>query len=130
MDSSATGLRVLLIEDEPAISQVCRRVLANEGFTVDSAVNGKVAQNMLKRRSYDLILADIKTPVMDGKEFYQHLHEQHALLVSRVIFTTGDVIGGETKQFLEQSGRPVLAKPFTPDELRKIIRETLGQVGR
>jgi hypothetical protein len=40
-----------------------------------------------------------------------------------VIFTTGDVIGQGTETFLEESGRPFLPKPFTPDELKRLVRQ-------
>jgi len=41
---SATAKKILVVEDEPAIYELCRRVLTDEGFEVDTAVNGKVAQ--------------------------------------------------------------------------------------
>ncbi len=122
--------RVLVVEDEPAINAVCRRVLTGEGFEVDIAVNGKVAQGMIEERQYDLCLIDIRTPQMSGKELYQWLQEKHPQLASRVIFTTGDVMGGDTQSFLEQTGRPFLPKPFTPDELKAVVRETLKQLER
>jgi len=129
MRNSNGGIgRILVVEDEPAISQVCRRVLVKEGFEVDSAINGEVAQDMLRKKDYDLILIDVRTPVMNGKEFYQYISEKCGKLVDRVVFTTGDVIGGDTKKFLERSGRPFLPKPFTPDELKTIVRETLRQI--
>ena len=124
-DSSAK--RILVVEDEPAISDVCRRVLVGEGFEVDIAVNGRVAQDMIKEKQYDLCLIDIRTPAMNGKELYQWLKEKYPQQVDRVIFTTGDVMGGDTLTFIEQAGRPYLPKPFTPDELKAIIRETLKQ---
>ena len=122
-DSSAKI--ILIVEDEPAISDVCRRVLVSEGFEVDIAVNGKVAQDMLEKKQYDFCLIDIRTPAMNGKELYQWLNEKHPQLVSRVLFTSGDVMNGDTQIFLEQASRPFLPKPFTPDELRAIVRETL-----
>jgi len=129
MRNSNGGIgRILVVEDEPAISQVCRRVLVKEGFEVDSAINGEVAQDMLRKKDYDLILIDVRTPVMNGKEFYQYISEKCGKLVDRVVFTTGDVIGGDTKVFLKRSGRPFLPKPFTPDELKTIVRETLRQI--
>ena len=122
-DSSAKI--ILIVEDEPAISDVCRRVLVSEGFEVDIAVNGKVAQDMLEKKQYDFCLIDIRTPAMNGKELYQWLNEKHPQLVSRVLFTSGDMMNGDTQIFLEQASRPFLPKPFTPDELRAIVRETL-----
>ena len=101
---SAGAKRILVVEDEPAVSDLCRRVLTSEGFEVDIAVNGKVAQDMLEEKQYDLCLFDIKTPIMNGKELYQWLKEKHPQLASRVIFTTG--------------------------ELKTIVTETLKEVGK
>ena len=122
--------RILIVEDEPAISAVCQRVLTSEGFEVDIAVNGKIAQDILEKKQYDLCLIDIRTPAMNGKELHQWLKEKHPKLASRVIFTTGDVMGGDTQSFLEQAARPFLPKPFTPDELKTIVTETLKEVGK
>ena len=125
----AGAKRILVVEDEPAICDVCQRVLASEGFEVDIAVNGKVAQDIIEEKQYNLFLIDIRLPVMNGMELYQWLKEKHPQLASRVIFTTGSVMGGDTQSFLEQVTRPFLPKPFTPDELKAIIRGTVKEVG-
>lgn len=127
-NSSASVKRVLVVEDEPSISQVCLRALTSEGFEVDIAVHGKIAQNMLGEKDYDLCLIDIRTPVMNGKQLYQWINEKHPKLLNGVIFTTGDLISGDIRSFLEQSGRPFLPKPFSLDELKTIVRETLRQM--
>ncbi len=130
MNNSGAGVkRILVVEDESAISQVCQKVLTSEGFEVDIAINGEVALDMIEEKQYDLCLIDIRTPVMNGKELYLWLEEKHPKLASRVIFTTGDVMGGgDTQIFLEQAARPFLPKPFTPDELRAVVRETLRKL--
>ena len=120
--------RVLVVEDEPAINQVCLRVLVSEGFEVDIAVNGKVAQDMLEAKQYDFCLIDIRTPQMNGEELYQWLKKKHPELTRGVIFTTGDVMGGDNQSFLEQAGRLFLPKPFTPDELKAVVREAVKEI--
>jgi len=121
--------RILVVEDEPEISAFCWRVLTSEGFDVDIAVQGKVAQEMLEKKQYDLCLIDIRLPVLDGKELYQWLKERHPKLVNGVIFTTGDIMGGgDTQIILEQAERPLLPKPFTPNDLKAIVREALRQL--
>ncbi len=125
---SAGVKRILVVEDEPAICDLCRRVLTGEGFEVNIAVNGRVAQDMIAKQRYDLFLIDIRLPVMNGTELYQWLQEKHPQLVSRVVLTTGSVIGEDATAFLEQTTRPFLPKPFTPDELKTIMRETLKEV--
>ena len=67
MIGSAHKKRILVVKDEPVISNVCLRVLADEGFEVDVAVNGQVAEDMIEKSSYDLCLIDIRTPVINGR---------------------------------------------------------------
>ncbi len=126
--SCAGQKRILVVEDELEITRVCRRTLVPEGHEVDIATNGAMAEQMLLKEDYDLIIIDIKLPVMNGKQLYQYMNERYPELVGKTIFTTGDVLGDETQYFLEQSGRPFLPKPFTPEELKVIVRETLEQL--
>jgi len=121
--------KILIVDDEPAICDICQRILTKEGFEVDIASNGKVAQDVIEEKQYDLCLVDIRTPAMSGKELYYWLQAKHPQLANRVIFTTGDVMGGDTKDFLGQTERPFLAKPFTPDDLKAIMREALLREG-
>ncbi len=120
--------RILVVEDEPEICKFCQRVLSGKGYEVDIAGNGKVAQDMLEEKQYDLFLFDIKLPVMNGRELYQWLKEKHPKQISKVIFTSGSVLGEDTQLFIDQAGRPFLPKPFTPDELKTIVTETLKEV--
>jgi DNA-binding response OmpR family regulator len=125
-NSSSVRGKILSVEDEPSIRQVCHRTLTSQGYQVDFAVNGVVAESMLMKGDYDLILVDVRTPVMDGKQLYRHIKKRYPELADRVIFTTGDVANDDTQSFLEQAGRPFLPKPFSPDELETIVRESLG----
>ncbi len=126
--SDSAVKRILVVEDEPTIGDMCRRVLSAEGFEVDIAVNRKVAQDMIKREQYDLCLIDIRTPTMNGKELYRWLKQEKTELIKGVVFTTGDVMSGDTQAFLESSGRTFLPKPFTPDELLSAMNKPLKQL--
>ncbi|HEX74280.1 MAG TPA: response regulator [Dehalococcoidia bacterium] len=126
--SSAGEKKILVVEDEPAICDVCWRVLTSKGFEVDTAANGEVAQDMLGKKDYDLCLIDIRTPIMNGRELYQCIQEKYPKLANGVMFTTGDVMGGDTQIFLGQGGKPFLPKPFTPEELKTIVKDTLKRM--
>jgi DNA-binding response OmpR family regulator len=121
--------RILVVEDEPAITEVCRRILVSEGFEVDVAGNGSIAQTMLEKQDYDLLLIDIRTPVMNGRELYSSIVKRQPELANHVIFTTGDLLTGGTRAFLDESGRPFLSKPFTPDELKAVVTQVLRGIG-
>ena len=123
---AVTTKRILVVEDEAAISWICQMVLTSEGFEVDIAVNGQVAQEMLGKMDYDLVLIDIRTPIMNGKQLYQVIIDQYPKLAGRVIFNTGDVMDGHTQRFLELAGRPFLPKPFSLQALLDVIGRLLS----
>jgi len=126
MENTKVGKRlILVVEDEPAISQVCLRTLTADGFEVDIAVNGAIAEGMLAKKKYDLCLIDIRTPIMNGRELYQHIEEKYPKLTDKVVFTTGDVLDEKLTSLLNGTKRAYLPKPFTPDELKAIVRQVL-----
>ena len=122
--------RILVVDDEPAIRELCRRVLTEEGFEVDTASNGKVALTKISKQEYELYLVDIKMPEVDGKELYESLQKTYLRSAGRVIFITGSAIGAATESFLQNSGRPILLKPFTTNELKAIITQTFKAVNK
>ena len=126
--SKANVRRILVVEDEPAISHICQRALSSEGFEVAIAENGDSAREMLMAGDYDLCLVDIMTPVMNGRQLYEWMVQERPRLSPRVIFTTGSSLSGDIKDFLEKTGRPFILKPFKLDELKRMVNETLRQV--
>jgi CheY-like chemotaxis protein len=119
------GKSVLVIEDEPCIALVCMRTLTTEGFQVDIAINGEIALEMWRKKDYDLCISDIRTPRMNGIELYRQLESECPESVYKFIFTTGDMLSGNVKTFLEETGRPCLPKPFAPENLRAIVKTVL-----
>jgi DNA-binding response OmpR family regulator len=119
------GKSVLVIEDEPCIALVCMRTLTMEGFQVDIAINGEIALEMWRKKDYDLCISDIRTPRMNGIELYRQLESECPESVYKFIFTTGDMLSGNVKTFLEETGRPCLPKPFAPENLRAIVKTVL-----
>jgi len=120
--------KILVVEDKPSIADLCQRVLTAEGFEVNTAVNGEVAHTVLSKKKYHLCLIDIRTPLMNGMELYQHLEEKYPGLVNGVIFANGDILDSELKFSLNRSERLYILKPFTPDELKTVVRETLRKI--
>jgi DNA-binding NtrC family response regulator len=116
--------RILVVEDEMTICEVCQRALAGRGYEIDIAVNGNVASQMLEGKHYELCLIDIRTLEMNGMQLYEFMKAKHPEMIEGVIFTTAYVLGAEVQRFLELAGRPFLPKPFTLEELRAIVSET------
>jgi DNA-binding response OmpR family regulator len=126
--NNTIGKSVLVVEDEPGIARICVRTLTAEGFQVGVAVNGEIGLDMWRKKDYDLCLSDIRTPHMNGIELYQQLEKENPEAVKKFIFPTGDVLSANVKEFLEATGMPYLPKPFTPGELRAIVRKALVAV--
>jgi len=118
--------RILVVEDNEALGQVCALVLSAEGFQVDTATTGEMALDRMKDDSYALCLVDIRMPGMDGMELFKHMKQESPELADRVVFTTGDATGTRIQTFLKQTGRPCLIKPFTLKELRVVARSAFG----
>lgn len=117
--------KILVVEDEVVICTICRVVLEAEGFDVYIAADCLTAQKMINHINYDLCLIDIFIPEMSGRQLYQWLLETHPQLATKVIFCTGSAMDGRITKFLEKSGRPLLRKPFSIDELIGIIQEAM-----
>jgi CheY-like chemotaxis protein len=119
--------RVLLLEDEPIVGRATARILVNEGFEVDIALNGLIAKDKIDANmQYEIFIFDIKTPGMNGTQLYEYLEQAYPELTKRVIFVTGDSLGASTKTFLDRVKRPFLNKPYTPTQLKNVIQETFA----
>jgi DNA-binding NtrC family response regulator len=121
---------ILIVEDEPSISQVCSKVLSRKGYKVDIATNAKIAQEILETREYDLCLLDIRTPTMNGIELYQWLMKEHPEQANRIIFTSGYTYNQEADETLSLFDGQFLAKPFTIQELQSTVGEFFKEAVR
>jgi len=70
--SESSKKRILVIEDEPVLGLLCKRVLTSSGFDVDVVNNGLDAKKVAEERGYDLCVSDIRLPGMTGIELYEH----------------------------------------------------------
>jgi CheY-like chemotaxis protein len=98
-------------------------MLAPLGFRCDLAATGREAQRLLSSRDYDAVLCDLRMPDMDGQALYGWLEESLPQLCPRTVFVTGDALSLAGSAFPARSGRPVLEKPFAPDDVRRLIAE-------
>jgi two-component system cell cycle response regulator CpdR len=118
---------ILIAEDEEPLRAFVSRGLQLDGHVIDAAQDGAAALDMLMTAGahYDLLLTDIRMPMMDGIEL--------ALAASRerpampILLMTGFADQRERARNLEALIRDVLAKPFTLAELRAAVRATLEQ---
>ncbi len=121
----AVGGRILVVDDEPAILAFLKKLLGDEGYDVTKVGSGREALEMIKEQGYDLIICDIKMPGLSGTELYDELGGIAPSLQKRTIFTTGDVISSDAREFLKATGAPCVPKPFDTAGLKKEINQIL-----
>lgn len=113
-------MRLLIVEDEPGLAATLRKVLAEEGFSVDVAVDGETALWQALAVAYDVIVLDLMIPGIDGWEVIRQLRSgdnRSPILVLTARDATPDKV-----RALDSGADDYLTKPFTLTELLARIR--------
>ena len=118
---------ILLVEDESVVRELARRILAEQGYTVINAINGKEAMDLCLhyKNPIHLLLTDIVMPQMSGHALAQQLQAIYPNL--KVLYMSG--YAEETFHGVDAPLDPqtFIQKPFTPASLAQKVREMLDQ---
>ena len=122
--------RILLAEDEEALRAFIARALAQDGHEVVATADGAEALDVLTREQgrFDLLLTDIRMPVMDGIALALAAARDHPDLT--ILLMTGYADQRERAHGLDALIHDVIAKPFSLTEIRKTVAEALVAKGR
>lgn len=115
-------MRILVVDDDPEIVSFIKRGLAYEGYTVDTAGDGKEALTKARDKEPDLVVLDVMMPGMDGVEVAKRLRQggDVPILMLTAKGTVTDKVTG-----LESGADDYLVKPFAFDELLARVRALL-----
>jgi signal transduction histidine kinase/DNA-binding response OmpR family regulator/HPt (histidine-containing phosphotransfer) domain-containing protein len=123
------GLRLLVVEDNPAGQQVSRELLTLEGADVTLAGDGQQALTLLARSrglpAFDAVLMDVQMPVMDGTTAARLIRRQLGLALP-VIAMTASALDSERQACLDAGMDEHLVKPFDPDTVVAVLRRRCG----
>ncbi len=118
---------VLVVEDEDSLRGLLTEVIHGLGHQVVEATTGEEALARLQREwAYDLVMLDLRLPDVDGQVVWQRALASHPGLANRFVFMTGDIMSAETQGFLDDTGRPFLIKPFTMEQVGRVVSEVLA----
>jgi CheY-like chemotaxis protein len=118
--------RILVIDDEPDQLEVIQRILAG-AYDVTACSSGVDAVRRLERGRFDLILSDVRMPDIDGVALYEWLKNHQPEMTRKILFSTGDVLGGKFAKVLKDSDPEYLLKPYNIEELLAKIRGMLAE---
>jgi two-component system phosphate regulon sensor histidine kinase PhoR len=107
--------RILLVDDEKAFRDTSRRLLTGRGYDVVTAENGEVAMEALLKRSVDVVLLDLKMPVMGGDEFLSRVHPLYPEIP--IIVLTGHGTMDKAVECMKKGAYDFITKPFEFDQL-------------
>ncbi len=120
--------KILVVDDEPDLTMLCKMILEDEGFSVDAFTDSLLALENFKPNFYDLIILDIKMPVLDGFELYKKIKELDAHV--NICFLTAsemyyEKFREEEYSFLDKN--LFIHKPIENEELIKKINKILNK---
>jgi PAS domain S-box-containing protein len=111
--------KVLVVDDEPAVGLVIRRILAQHEVTFVTTAHDALAL-LAAGKCFDLILSDVMMPGVSGMELYGELVRLYPDLASKVVFLTGGAFTPEAHAFLDQVTNERMDKPFDVGRLREL----------
>lgn len=122
----AEKISILIVDDEESVRDSLHNWFIEDGYDVERAENAKNALLMLESRNFDIILADIKMPGMDGMEMHRRIRalNRDTIVIIMTAFASVDT----AVQALKDGAYDYITKPFDPDDLSHLIRNAATQI--
>ncbi len=122
----ARKITILVVDDEESVRDSLFNWFTEDGFHVECAENAKKALTMLESGNFDIILADIKMPGMDGLEMLRRIKslKSNSIVIVMTAFATVDT----AVKALKDGAFDYVTKPFDPDDLTHLIRNATKQI--
>jgi DNA-binding response OmpR family regulator len=118
-----TYSKILLVDDETAITDNLAPFLVRSGFEVATVANGEEALEKVKTGDFDLVVSDVLMPKMDGREMLRSLRRENNWIPVILLTQVGEAF--ERAMALEEGADDYINKPFEPHELVARIRAVL-----
>lgn len=116
-------VRILVVDDEASIRDLCARVLQRAGFAVVTAGGGEEAVDRLSAETFDAVISDIRMPGVSGLEVLDAAKRAQPEI--RVVLITGFGTPQTLERARHSGADRILTKPFNPVELLAAVREIL-----
>ena len=118
---------VLVVDDNPSFVESVEEILTTAGYSICTAYNGEDAINEMMNREVDLLLLDLRLPIMSGLEVYLKLKEMNRIVPTIIISAYCDEEEEAISQLRSLKVTGILSKPFEPEHLLNILEEKLAR---
>src|SRR3972149_9739330 len=122
----AKNISILIVDDEDSVRESLYNWFIEDGYNVGCAENAKQALSILESKNFDIILADIKMPGMDGLEMHRRIRSLNKDAIVIIMTAFSSVI--TAVQALKDGAYDYITKPFDPDDLSHLIRNAARQI--
>lgn len=127
METEPSAVKILIVDDEAVVCESCRRILIREGYQVDTCSDSRTGLRLAELNSYDVILLDLRMPIVDGIRFLERLREVRPNVP--VVIITGHAAEASSRAAERLGICECVAKPFTPQEILSAVRRALARNG-
>ena len=115
--------KILVVDDEASIREFLEIMLKKEGYDVTCAEDGQQAVEILKKKSFDMVISDLQMPRMTGVELLHHVNLNYPELTFMVITAFGTT--ESAVEVMKKGAYDYLTKPFKIDEVRLNIKNAV-----
>ena len=115
---------LLIVEDDPFLTMLIRRMLESGGYEVTSSANGEEAVHCLRSGQFDAVLTDLSMPIMNGHDLIRWIRERDVDLPIGVL--TASVLGSEITAAIELGANLALQKPIEREALLRSMTQLLN----
>ncbi len=116
---------LMIVEDDPNVASFLETTLSKD-YDTRVACDGKQALDILESATPDLVILDVRLPIVSGYDVYCNIRTNTRLEKTRVLVLTGYPDEPETALLREIGAEMIIEKPITPGKLRKSVRELLA----
>ncbi len=120
-------LNLMLLDDEPIVGKRLKPALAKIGCDVEVFQNPKAALERINQKEFDIVVTDIRMDEIDGLQILEEVGKKSKR--TKVIMITGYAMMAVAREAMEKGAFDFIAKPFKPDDLRKVIAKAARALG-
>ena len=119
-------IHLLVVDDERIIREGAERILKKEGWDVTTAENGEQGLEVIKQKTFNILLLDLMMPGISGMDVLKEVRESQPQL--HVIVVTGYATVENAVEAMKNGAYDFIPKPFTPDQLRIVVRRAMEKI--